>query len=175
MFVKDLPTAAETQLPRLRRRPTPLALHGVLRELAPRCDVWRPFVSFDQEERHAARVATATEYEVWLLTWLPGQSTGLHDHGEASGAFAVLSGEVGESSLTSSRGVGSPALVRRRLAEGRIRSFGPDHVHDVAHAGHAPAVTLHAYAPVLTTMRRFTLGEDRKARVIANERRGVDW
>ena len=39
------------------------------------------------------------DYEAWLLTWLPGQSTGLHDHGGSAGAFTVLSGVVEESTL----------------------------------------------------------------------------
>ncbi|SES82853.1 hypothetical protein [Geodermatophilus poikilotrophus] len=30
--------------------------------------------------------------QVWLLPWLPGQGTGLHDHGGSAGASAVVRG-----------------------------------------------------------------------------------
>lgn len=175
MTLTNITTTARPQLPPLPRRPRPAALHRLVREQSAREDLWHPHVGFNRQSRHAVRIAAATDYELWLLTWLPGQSTGLHDHGEAAGAFTVLAGEVVESTLVPSRATGTPSLVQRSLGVGRVRSFGPDHVHDVAHAGRGPAITLHAYAPVLTTMRRFTLDEAGRPRTVAVETRGVDW
>src|SRR3712207_8332217 len=34
--------------------------------------------------------------QVWLLSWLPGQGTGLHDHGGSAGALAVVRGTLSE-------------------------------------------------------------------------------
>jgi hypothetical protein len=36
-----------------------------------------------------------------------------------------------------------------------MRSFGPDYIHDVRNDSAQPAVSIHAYSPPLTTMRRF--------------------
>ena len=35
------------------------------------------------------RLTCDDDHEVWLLSWLPGQRTGFHDHGESVGAFTV--------------------------------------------------------------------------------------
>ena len=38
--------------------------------------------------------AISTEAEIWLLSWVPGQGTALHDHGLSAGAFAVAQGTL---------------------------------------------------------------------------------
>jgi hypothetical protein len=177
-----LPAAprARTDLPRLRRHaPTgPTRLYHLARQLADRNDLWAPHVRFAQESRWSVRVAVTSEYEAWLLTWLPGQSTGLHDHGGSAGAFAVLEGIVEESTLApaySPRLTRPAALVHRTLSAGRVRAFGPDYVHDVTNTGQVPAVSLHVYAPALDTMRRFVLDDDGRPQVVAREVAGSDW
>ena len=169
--------AAGGDLPRLRRT-GPTRLHHLARQLSERPDLWRPHVRFAHESRWSVRIAVTGEYEAWLLTWLPGQSTGLHDHGGSAGAFAVLEGAVEESTLAPShspRLVRPAALVHRALPAGRIRAFGPDYVHDVTNTGRVPAVSLHVYAPALDTMRRFVLDDRGHPRVVAREFAGSDW
>ena len=34
--------------------------------------------------------------QIWVLSWLPGQGTPLHDHGRSAGAFAVVRGVLTE-------------------------------------------------------------------------------
>jgi hypothetical protein len=41
---------------------------------------------------------------------------------------------------------------------GEVRSFGAWYVHDVINASVRPAVSVHAYSPPLTSMRRFEFG-----------------
>src|SRR4051794_41155059 len=43
--------------------------------------LWWPRVRYQASQRFYTRVSADETYEAWLLTWLPGQSTGLHDHG----------------------------------------------------------------------------------------------
>jgi len=84
---------ARTDLPRLRR-PGPTRLYHLARQLADRTDLWRPHVRFAHESRWSVRVAVTSDYEAWLLTWLPGQGTHWHDHGGSGGAFVVLQGTL---------------------------------------------------------------------------------
>ncbi len=94
-----------------------------------------------------------SDYEVWLLSWLPGQRTGFHDHGRSAGAFAVAHG-----SLEERRAPGRRAEPRGTLlAAGAVRSFGPWYIHDVLNSSSAPAVSVHAYSPPLTAMHRFSV------------------
>jgi len=131
-------------------------LAQIVREIAERPGQWRPVVQFSAEHRWYYRIDAgdpAANYEVWLLSWLPGQQTGFHDHGDAVGAFAVADGEL----LESTAAVGSTAVRGRALRAGAVRSFGAAHLHDVRNAGAAPAVSVHAYSPPLSAMRRYEM------------------
>jgi predicted metal-dependent enzyme (double-stranded beta helix superfamily) len=154
-------------------------LHRLVRRLAERTELWTPHVRFAAASRWSVRVAATDEYEAWLLTWLPGQSTGLHDHGGSAGAFTVLRGVLEESTMPPGGSRGPAELVRRTLPAGRVRAFGPDLVHDVANPAPPgtgePAVSLHVYAPALETMRRFVLDDAGQVQVVTLERAGSDW
>ncbi|HEY3734587.1 MAG TPA: hypothetical protein VGL63_11790 [Streptosporangiaceae bacterium] len=50
---------------------------------------WRGLVRYDPARRWYHRLEITNEYEVWLLSWQPGQGTGFHDHGGSAGAFTA--------------------------------------------------------------------------------------
>lgn len=123
---------------------------------------------FDPESRWYQRLHADEEHEAWLLTWLPGQSTDLHDHGGASGAFTVLRGTVAED-------VVAPAgLTTLSWQTGAVRPFGPHHIHRVHNASDEPVVTLHVYAPGLTAMSQYSY-VDGELTLVRTDRAGVDW
>ena len=66
--------------------------------------------------------------QVWLLSWLPEQGTPLHDHGDSSGAFAVVRG-TGRAGRGPERTGGRDLTAE--LTGGRVRHFGPHYVHQV--------------------------------------------
>ena len=110
--------------------------------------------------------------QVWLLTWLPGQGTPLHDHGGSAGAFAVAGGVLTEDVVG-----GRPGDVREAATElwaGRVRPFGPHHVHRVTNRGTLPAVSVHAYTPRLSLMNSYRLEGGTLLRT-GTEKAGVDW
>jgi len=132
---------------------SPLELAQLVSVVASQPARWHPTVRFDPARRWFAQLELTTDLEVWLLSWLPGQGTGFHDHGAAVGAFTVAQGELTERTVPAGRAV----ATRRVLAAGQARPFGPAHVHDVVNTSAAPAVSVHAYSPPLTAMRRFEL------------------
>ncbi|MFF2654748.1 cysteine dioxygenase [Streptomyces sp. NPDC058045] len=115
---------------------------GLARAIAADPDRWRPLVRYDATTRWYHRLQTGPGYEVWLLSWVPGQGSGRHDHGRSSGVLTVLQGE-----LTEHTGRGA-----RTLAEGDQRVLAPGSVHGVANDSLEPAVSLHIYFPGLTEM-----------------------
>ena len=135
---------------------SPARLGQIVRGIAAQPGRWRPVVRFCAGERWYARLSLAdpaAAFEVWLLSWLPGQQTGFHDHGDAVGAFAIADGELQESTARPGR-----SQVRSRvLGAGTARSFGAAYVHDVSNISAAPAVSVHAYSPPLAAMRRYEL------------------
>lgn len=155
MTVLDLesPTApAENRLPRLARpgRWTAAQLVTLVRDVANGPAHWAQFVRFDPDERFAMLLERGPGHDLWLLTWLPGQHTGLHDHGGSTGAFAVVSGRLREH-----RPSAESARSTTRIRPGRPRVVPDPIVHDVGNVDRAPAISIHAYSPPLSAMTYF--------------------
>jgi predicted metal-dependent enzyme (double-stranded beta helix superfamily) len=112
---------------------------------------WLSLVRYDASERWYRRLVLTEQYEVWLLSWLPGQQTGFHDHGPSAGAFAIALGRLRERAAPAGRA----DAIAKTVLRGAVRSFGPDYIHDVRNDSAQPAVSIHAYSPPLTSMRRF--------------------
>jgi predicted metal-dependent enzyme (double-stranded beta helix superfamily) len=151
-------------------RLSPAQLAEIVRETAAAEHGWRPIVRFTAETRWFRRLALTTDYEVWLLSWLPGQHTGFHDHGDARGAFAVAQGELRESLAAPGRTDVRP----RTAAAGSVTSFGGRHLHDVSNAGAVPAVSVHAYSPPLSAMRRYEMTPSGLV-MVGTERAELNW
>jgi len=98
------------------------------------------------DRRWYERIHHATDHDIWIISWLPGQSTGFHDHGGSVGAFAVASGVLQEI-----RADGACHIAER----GKAFSFGPDYAHDVRNDSAALAVSIHAYSPPLNEMNEY--------------------
>jgi hypothetical protein len=142
----------------------PARLGEIVSTIAASPGQWRPIVRFNADRRWYYRLDAAgpdAAYEVWLLSWLPGQQTGFHDHGDAVGAFAIADGEL----LETTARVGETAVRARGLSAGAVRSFGYAHLHDVRNAGTVPAVSVHAYSPPLSLMQRYEMTSSGLARV----------
>lgn len=146
---------------------------GLAAELAARPEWWRPLVAYHAGTRWYRLITRTDQLEVWLLSWLPGQGTDLHDHGQASGAFATAAGTLTERVLTTKPGE-PPVEISRTLATGRSRAFGPHHIHQVTNLGTVPAVSVHVYTPALTVMNRYRL-EPQGLLHLAADQVGADW
>lgn len=62
---------------------------AIARRHAAHPDDWPFAPRFDPLRRWYHRLAEEPGAEVWLLTWLPGQETDLHDHGGSAGALGI--------------------------------------------------------------------------------------
>ncbi|MDT9684790.1 cysteine dioxygenase family protein [Streptomyces sp. TRM76323] len=119
---------------------------GLARSIAADRALWAPLVAYDATTRWYRRLRTGPGYEVWLLSWLPGQGTGPHDHGRSSGYFTVLEGELTERTEGGVRTLAGGA----QGAPGRVVT--PGRVHELVNDSLEPAVSLHLYFPGLTDM-----------------------
>jgi predicted metal-dependent enzyme (double-stranded beta helix superfamily) len=139
--------------PVLDRPPLNRARLAELVRMAAAKGEWATLVRYTEDERWYHRLERGENHEVWLLSWLPGQRTGFHDHCGSSGAFAVVAGELRERTPAPRR----PQPASAAFPAGRTRSFGPRYVHEVVNESAAPAVSIHAYSPPLAGMRRYEL------------------
>jgi predicted metal-dependent enzyme (double-stranded beta helix superfamily) len=137
-----------------RRNLTPAELAAEVRRMTERPAEWVARVRLDSEGRWYERIHMTDDLEVWLISWLPGHATGFHDHGGSAGAFGVVWGALDEY-VPTRRG---SATRMTPVTAGRVRAFGPHHVHDVRNnSSGSVAVSVHAYSPPLATMTRYNL------------------
>ncbi|MEW2550003.1 cysteine dioxygenase family protein [Streptomyces sp. NPDC047002] len=115
---------------------------GLARSLAAERAGWEPLVRYDATTRWYHRLRIGPGYEVWLLSWVPGQGSGPHGHGRSAGVLTVLAGELTERTRRGGR----------VLAPGAQRVYPPGFAHEVVNASLEPAVSLHVYYPGLTEM-----------------------
>jgi hypothetical protein len=131
--------------------------------LSGRCDHLLPEGGLPQARRWFTRIHGDDELDVWLISWVPGQPTELHDHGGSLGALTVLSGSLNEFRWDGRN------LRRRRLDPGDQAGFPLGWVHDVVWAprpvtrsagtSKAPTLSVHAYSPPLTAMSYYEVTE----------------
>ncbi|AWZ17344.1 cysteine dioxygenase family protein [Streptomyces sp. ICC1] len=128
---------------------------GLARSIAENRSEWEHLVRYDATTRWYHRLRTVPQalgsaragetpfgYEVWLLSWVPGQGSGLHDHGDSSGVLTVLEGELTEHTARGPLALGA----------GSQRIFAPGYAHEVVNDTLDGAVSLHVYFPGLTRM-----------------------
>ena len=145
---------------------------AVARDFAASPDDWAVAPRFNAAERWYHRLAVAGDHEVWLLTWLPGQGTEIHDHGGSAGAFHVVRGTMTEDTIAT--GGGTARITSRDLGAGAGRRFGEHHVHRMVNRSTQPAVTVHVYGPALTTMTKYRVGPP-GLEVLSVQRAGAQW
>jgi rhodanese-related sulfurtransferase/predicted metal-dependent enzyme (double-stranded beta helix superfamily) len=126
---------------------TPEELADIVAEFARR-DGWIEKVRLRTDQRWYERLHLGPEHDIWVISWLPGQSTGFHDHGASAGAFVVATGILEEH---------RPGARVRVIHPGVPLAFGPDYAHDVRNVSLAPAISIHAYSPPLTDMNEYEL------------------
>lgn len=133
-----------------------------------RCNHLLPEGGVPETRRWFTRIHGDEELDIWLISWVPGHATELHDHGGSLGALTVLSGSLNEFRWDGRR------LRRRRLDAGDQAGFPLGWVHDVVWApqpvpGRAhpinsarpvqPTLSVHAYSPPLTAMSYYAVTE----------------
>lgn len=108
---------------------------------------WRSPLRFDAGKRFCLLLHTDRCVDVWLLSWLAGQYTTLHDHGGSRAVIQVVQGELHELHA-------GPAgkLYEHRLRPQSRHRLAPDAIHDVFNSAGPPAVSIHGYSPPLRRM-----------------------
>ena len=130
-------------------------LDAMVRDIAADEGSWAHLVRFGTDgDRWWTRLHGDESVDVWLLTWLPGHATDLHDHGDSAAAFAVARGRLEE--VRAQRDGLVQSTVRQ---EGEVTWVPVGAVHDVA-AVDVPAVSIHAYSPPLRWMTYFDVEDD---------------
>ena len=134
---------------------SPDELEGVASAIAARTDLWEPLVHDNPDRRCYELVYEDDRMDAWILSWMPGQGTGFHDHYISGVGLCVAQGCVREDMM-----VYGSEPQSRLLREGATRQGGPGYIHRVNHDEGTPAVTVHVYSPRLDWVGQYRLAED---------------
>ena len=134
---------------------SPAELEVVAERIALRPDIWEPLTHADPDRRRYELVYEDERMDAWVLSWMPGQGTGFHDHYISGVGLVVAAGGVREDLMAYGRD-----HVALHLRPGDKRRGGPGYIHRVTHEEGVPAVTIHVYSPRLDWVGQYRLGDD---------------
>ncbi len=134
---------------------------GLMRALASRPVRREDVAAFvaPQAEGYARRRVTRTEnFELLVMTWLPGQGSEPHDHAGSESAFQIICGHAAEIHYTLAPDSLVDPAGRHTLSPGDVGLDCGDVIHSVQNpfASGELLVTLHVYAPPVPELRRYT-------------------
>lgn len=117
--------------------------------------IWEPLIVVDPDRRRYRLAYEDDRLDLWVLSWMPGQATGLHDHGISSVALTAIQGEVMEQHLV----IGEQPR-ERILSPGAVHTGPAGYIHAVRHHDGEPALTIHAYSPPLGQVGQYRARPD---------------
>ena len=134
---------------------TPGELEEVAAAIGDRPEIWAPLVRVDPGRRRFELVYQDDRMDAWVLSWMPGQGTGFHDHDASGVGICCVQGGVQEDVLR----FAAPE-VELQLRPGDTRKGAPGFIHRVRHAAGEPAVTIHVYSPRLDQVGQYRVDGD---------------
>jgi quercetin dioxygenase-like cupin family protein len=124
-------------------------LQDIATGIAQARSLWEDAAVPDADDRRCVRLLATDAYEVWVLSWAPGQAAELHDHGRSVGNLTVVAGTLTE------RAVDGDGVRAETLTEGETRYLEAGLVHEVVNLSDEPAASIHVYSPPLRHMTRY--------------------
>jgi predicted metal-dependent enzyme (double-stranded beta helix superfamily) len=118
-------------------------------------ELWQPLTMQATDRRRYRLLYEDDRIDVWVLSWMPGQGTGFHDHEISGVGLAVAQGMIVERQMLLPSGA-----TRLELRVGDTRQGPPGYIHSVAWGEGAPAVSIHAYSPPLMKVGQYKVNED---------------
>jgi hypothetical protein len=131
----------------------PDALGDLVSAIALRAEIWTPLTICDPDRRRYRLLFEDDRLDIWVLSWMPGQATGFHDHGSSAVALTAVQGAVLERQIRL-----GDASIERALAPGAMQLGAAGYIHSVTHLAGLPAVTVHAYSPPLVQVGQYRSG-----------------
>ena len=120
-----------------------------------RPELWEPLLVVDAHRRRYRLLFEDERTDIWVLCWMPGQSTGFHDHDISDVGIAIAQGMIVERQLRLPTGATS-----LELRPGDTRQGPAGYIHSVAHGEGVPAVSIHCYSPPLMKVGQYRVDAD---------------
>ena len=103
-------------------------LSGLVQAIADKPELWQPLVVVDDSRRRYRLLYEDDRIDVWVLSWMPGQGTGFHDHGHSEVALMCVQGTVLEKQMVLPSGAS-----KIEMTPGTIRTGGAGYILSLIH------------------------------------------
>lgn len=150
-----------TALEAIGENPGIEALEAALRALRiSRADV-QSVLKIDTHGYVRTLVRATKHYEVYVMAWLPGQRSPIHDHKGSACAVRVVCGSGVEQRYTLDHSGNVRATTTHDVPQGSVACSVDADIHAFGNAAQCPAspeeilVTVHVYAPPLSPTRKY--------------------
>lgn len=130
-------------------------LDRLVRQITEDKSLWEPLIVVDEERRRYRLLFEDDRIDVWVLSWMPGQGTGFHDHDQSGVALICAQGSVIERQMLLPSGA-----TRIEMTPGVSRQGGAGYIHSVAYASGSPAISIHAYSPPLVLVGQYKVDQE---------------
>ena len=153
--------ALADRLMSLTAEPSLAEINAWVREVRVERAELEPFVQFKDTCYARRRVVRGEHAELLIICWRPGQRTPIHDHDGSYGTVRVCEGVMWETTFEMEDGRGLAYLTGREWRAGETTA-GAD-IPDIHQIGNPDIsgqnlITLHLYAPPLTSLNIYRLG-----------------
>lgn len=111
---------------------------------------WRDYVAVCEDYRDYRLVFENDYVDIWVLSWLPGQETGFHDHDISEVGICVAEGAIREHHMHVYQPDTNHVIRPGETQEG---PFG--YIHRVEHCEGEPAISVHSYSPPLAWVGQY--------------------
>jgi hypothetical protein len=125
-------------------------LEQIASAIRARPELWEPLLLVDPHRRRYRLLFEDERTDIWVLCWMPGQSTGFHDHDASDVGIAIAQGMIVERQLRL-----PPGATALDLRPGDTRRGPAGYIHSVAHGEGLPAVSIHCYSPPLMKVGQY--------------------
>jgi len=144
----------------LGRRPASEEVDAWMRRVEVTREELRPYLGFKEGTYARHRVYLNDFAEVLVLCWRPGQRTPIHDHNGSFGSVRVLSGVLWETIFEMEDGRGLAYRSAREWGAGDVTGADVPDIHQLGNpdVSGQDLVTLHLYAPPLTSLNVYRVG-----------------
>jgi cysteine dioxygenase len=148
------------RLSRMNVPPSFGELNAMLEGVEVNAEELRPYVSFKEGTYARHRVHLGQHAELLVLCWRPGQRTPIHDHAGSYGAVRVLRGVMWETVFEMEGGSGLTYKSAREWTPGLVTGADVPDIHQLGNpdVSGQDLVTLHLYAPPLTSLNVYKVG-----------------
>lgn len=130
--------------------------------------LWSDYVVVSEESRDYRLLFENDFVEIWVCSWLSGQTARLHDHDLSEVGIAVVEGAIKERHLQPGRADPGHVLRTGQQQEGPL-----GYIHQVEHFAGAPAVTIHSYSPPLVWLGLYSEADGQMRRLRAPGRNAI--